>query len=256
MSKSVYLEKEFAKHWDQISGDDGQGYKKFVIDPVVFNLLPDLKGLSALDLGCGNGYMGKKFLQKDADATLMDISPHNLENAKKRIGKNRKATYIEHDVTKKWPVDDEKFDVIFSDMLLNEIENIDDPIKECYRTLKSKGIFLFVITHPGLDLWEHARAKFGNEEGILTKTLPYFERGFTKYILNSDSVGRDEDAHKTYYIEHYVRPVSDYISSVLNAGFSLRKFIEPEIGEDLLQEYPGFKAVTETPGSLIVMCEK
>ena len=83
--KSAFQNPEFAKFWDRISGNQGQAYKQYVVDPILLKWIGNLKGKSILDLGCGNGYMGKKFVAKGAKKVILcDYSEFNLANARKK----------------------------------------------------------------------------------------------------------------------------------------------------------------------------
>src|SRR5262249_13560880 len=155
--QSAYQDKVFAAFWDQISGAKGQTYKEYVVDPAMFKLLGSLKRKTVVDLGCGNGYLGPVFLRKGAKkAILVDVSEANIENAKRR-NSSTKIDFLCQDATKKWKIPSNTIDVIFSDMMLNEVKNIQMPVKEAARVLKRGGKLIFAVTHPAWDLFEFAK---------------------------------------------------------------------------------------------------
>lgn len=97
--KSIYQDQEFAKYWNDRAGDNGEDYKHYVLDPLMLEKIGSLHDKDILEVGCGNGYMSKQFLaQKPKSILMMDLSPHNLAFAKKRIGENSTLTLIEHDI--------------------------------------------------------------------------------------------------------------------------------------------------------------
>src|SRR4051794_28304914 len=128
--KSSFLNKNFVKFWDSLSGENGHSYKEFVVDPAMTKLVGSFKRKSVLDLGCGNGYMGAHFVRRGASKVLlMDLSSYNLLAAKKR-NPSPKVTFLRQDATKPWKLGTRTLDVIYSDMMLNEVGNIHTPIKE------------------------------------------------------------------------------------------------------------------------------
>ncbi len=48
-----------ADAWGAETGDQGEALKRFVVNRLVLDRLPDLRGRSVLDLGAGNGYLAR-----------------------------------------------------------------------------------------------------------------------------------------------------------------------------------------------------
>jgi tRNA (cmo5U34)-methyltransferase len=90
-----------------------------------------------LDLGCGDGVLGRMLLDAHATAhvTFVDFSEPMIEAAKKRIGNNRRATIIEADFSSSaWATGFEAgklFDVIVSGFA---IHHQPDDRKRAHRT--------------------------------------------------------------------------------------------------------------------------
>lgn len=257
--KSIYQDKTFAEFWNERAGAQGEVYKRFVLDPLMFKLAGSLKNKTILELGCGNGYLAPKFIKKNPKGLiLVDISKHNLEYAKSRIN-DKRITYIEQDATTTWRVKNSSINLVYSNMMLNEVENIKAPIKEAYRILKSKGKFIFSVTHPSWDLFIFAQEKAGIKSKKIKNLGNYFNRGFAKYIMGADSKTNptlSKKYNQEFEVEHYQRPLSDYFNSLTEAGFSVKKIIEPEPTKELLQNNPRFKAYKDHPIGLIFDCAK
>ena len=98
----------------------------------------NLKNKTVLDLGCGNGFLGPKFIKRGAKKViLMDISKENLKHARTHSNSKR-IVYLEQNALRKWKLATDTVDVIYSDMMLNEVENINKVISETFRVLKKK----------------------------------------------------------------------------------------------------------------------
>src|SRR3972149_10918221 len=172
--KSLYQNPKFAKYWNERAGNTGEIYKRLILDPLMFRIIGSLKNKIILELGCGNGYLGPVFLtQKPKKLILLDISKYNLQFAKEKCSDSR-IVFLEQDATQKWKVDNNSIDVVYSNMMLNEVDNIKTPIKETFRVLRKKGMFIFSVTHPSWDLYIFAQEKAGIKSNKISGLGNYF----------------------------------------------------------------------------------
>jgi len=88
-----------------------------------------------LDLGCGTGLL-QEFIP-DKKIFGCDFSEKMLERAKER-GEVTKVA----DLNKKLPYEDDSFATILSFTVLQNVENVDNFLKEVKRCLKMSGIFV------------------------------------------------------------------------------------------------------------------
>jgi len=257
--KSLYQNPKFAKYWNERAGNTGEIYKRLILDPLMLKTVGSLTDKVILELGCGNGYLGPMFLtQKPKKLILMDISKYNLQFAKEKCN-DPKIIFLEQDATRKWRVDSNSIDVVYSNMMLNEVDNIKTPIKETFRVLKKGGIFIFSVTHPSWDLFIFAQEKAGKKSNKVQGLGNYFRRGFTKFIMGTDSKTNPTLSEKfgkelfkeLFKVEHYQRPLSDYFNQLIEIGFSVRKILEPELTKQLLEESPRFSEYKDHPVGLI-----
>lgn len=257
--KSLYQNPKFAEYWDKRAGNSGEIYKRMVLDPLMFKLIGSLSNKVILELGCGNGYLGPMFVsQKPKRIILLDISKYNLQFAKEKCDDSR-IIFLEQDATKKWKVNSNSIDILYSNMMLNEVKDIKTPIKEAFRVLKNNGILIFSVTHPAWDLYVFAQEVAGVKSNKIRGLGNYFRRGFAKYIMGKDSKTNPSLAEKykqEFEVEHYQRPLSDYFNELTNIGFSVKKILEPELTNELLQENPRFSEYMNHPVGLVFFCRK
>ncbi len=260
MKKSLYQDAKFAEYWNERAGSEGEAYKRYVLDPLMFGLVREFKNKSVVELGCGNGYLTPKFLEEGVgDLTLMDISEHNLRYAAEKCTDPR-VNFLEQDATTLWRLSDKEFDVVYSNMMLNEVENIKTPIAESYRVLRSGGVFVFSVTHPAWDLYMFAQEKIGSPSKKVKGLGGYFRRGYAKFLMGGDSRTNpsliDKYQEEPFEVEHYQRPIQDYFDQLTNAGFIVKRIIEPELNEDILRNNPRFADYSDNPIGLVFYCEK
>ncbi len=102
-------------------------------------------GSKILDLGCGNGISARLLNQADYDVVGTDISPLFLEEA--RNWENPKLRYQVCDVLE-LPFDNESFDVICSNELIEHLPDVETALKEMARVVRKGG--KVVLSGPNL----------------------------------------------------------------------------------------------------------
>ncbi|HSX34049.1 MAG TPA: class I SAM-dependent methyltransferase [Candidatus Saccharimonadales bacterium] len=260
MQKSLYQDETFANYWNDRAGDAGEAYKRYVLDPLMFKLVGTLTDKTVLEMGCGNGYLAPKFLEQNVrQVIMMDISEYNLRHAAEKCS-DPKVSFVQQDATERWNAPDESIDIVYSNMMLNEVEDSATPMREAVRVLRPGGAFVFSVTHPAWDLFIYAQEK---ATGMKSKKIVglggYFRRGFAKFIMGADSKTNPaigEKYNQEFAVEHYQRPVSDYFSELVDAGFTVNQLVEPELTKEILENNPRFAEYADNPIGLVFYCTK
>jgi malonyl-CoA O-methyltransferase len=110
----------------------------------------NIKPSSILDLGAGTGYGSKKLKQqfKKARYYQIDLSAEMLKISRKQspvfFSKNHFVCADANNI----PLPDEKFDVVFSSLMLQWCNNPDAVFAEINRVLKPGGVFIFASFGP------------------------------------------------------------------------------------------------------------
>ena len=259
MTKSIYQDETFAQYWNERAGETGEVYKRYVLDPLMFPLAGTFTGKTILDLECGNGYLAPKLLEQQPDQIIMmDISEHNLRYAAEKC-RDPKVSFLQQDATEPWKVESGTIDIVYSNMMLNEVENIATPISEAARVLKDGGVFVFSVTHPAWDLFVYAQELAGMPAKKIKGLGGYFRRGFATFIMSGDNKSNPTLKGKysqDFEVEHYQRPLSDYFNQLVDAGFRVERLVEPELTEALLQNSPRFAMYADNPIGLVFCCRK
>lgn len=99
-----------------------------------------------LDLGCGTGVLSKLFMANSNKVVGLDISSQAVEEAKK-CGVNA----IVHDVETSLPFEDNTFDRVMCNSVIEHLLEPEKTVKEIYRVLKSQGSVLFAT--PNSTFW-------------------------------------------------------------------------------------------------------
>jgi SAM-dependent methyltransferase len=181
--------------------------------PFVMALCEPLKGYTLLDIGCGEGYVGRELLKRGA-ATIhgIDISESMIEKAQEEKQKQNlgNATYEVRDIR---GLRDGEFqvDTVLAMFLFNYLNAADtaEVMKKAYSQLKPGGHFIFSVPHPSLAFLKQDKFPFYFE-----KRGGYFSGRnilFPGEIWRRDGISVGvQCVHKTF---------EDYFAAMRYAGF-------------------------------------
>ncbi|OFW40625.1 MAG: hypothetical protein A3J29_20795 [Acidobacteria bacterium RIFCSPLOWO2_12_FULL_67_14b] len=137
----------------------------------VTDLLPDLRGLTVLDAGCGTGRYLRLCAERGATAIGVDLSAAMLSHARHeslRLVRGRLLAL---------PLDTMSVDAVVCGLALGDVAELDVAIAEFARVLRPGGTLVYSMVHPD-----------GAGEGW-TRT---FESGGRVFAINSHWHTRDE----------------------------------------------------------------
>lgn len=213
--------------------------------PALFSMMPDLRGKKVLDLGCGYGEHCKLFVNQSAEKVVgIDISKRMLEVARKE-NSHPKIEYIH------LPIEDaiqlnEKYDVVVSSLALHYVEAFSDVVRSVYSLLNENGVFLFSQEHPLVTAHSAGNRWTRNENG-------------EKMYVNLSNYGVEGERNTTWFIDNikiYHRTFSTIINTLLEAGFSIERIMEPLPTKELLEKYPEHKDLLHKPDFLLCKARK
>jgi len=72
---------ENAEAWTQMARAGCDVYRDYLNTPAFFDMLPDVTGLSGLDIGCGEGHNSRLLAKRCAHLTAIDISEVFIRHA-------------------------------------------------------------------------------------------------------------------------------------------------------------------------------
>ena len=242
--QNIYDNETFFEGYKKLRDNDINANNLFEI-PALFSLLPDLNGKRVLDLGCGFGEHCIHYINMGAaKVTGIDISEKMLEVARKE-NSDTKITYIN------MPIEDilqinEMFDVVISSLAFHYIEDFTGVVNSVYEMLNNGGTFVFSQEHPlctchsGGDRWTK------DNEG-------------NKLYLNLSDYGLEGERESVWFVNNvkkYHRTFSNIINTLIEAGFSIEKMIEPLPTKELLEKHPMYKDLFHKPDFLLVKATK
>ena len=211
--------------------------------PALQALLPDLRGGSVLDLGCGFGWFCRWARQNGAARVLgIDVSERMLERAAATTP-DKEITYARADM-EQLELSMGPFDLVYSSLAFHYIENLDRLMSEVHRALVPGGSLVFSVEHPMYT----APARPGwSVDDTGRKTWP-----IDGYL---DEGSRSTDWLAKGVIKQH-RTLATYVNTILRLGFTLTHVEEWGPTLEQIASRPNWADERQRPPFLLVAARR
>jgi SAM-dependent methyltransferase len=207
MTQNIYDNAEFFERYSQLprSVEGLDGAPEW---PALRALLPNLRDLWVLDLGCGFGWFCRWAREQGAAQVLgIDVSEKMLAHAR-AASPDTAIIYTKADM-EHIELSPGSFDLVYSSLALHYIEHLEELLSQVHRALVPGGRFVFSVEHPAFT----APAEPGwRVDAAGRKTWPI--DGY------SDEGPRSTDWLAKGVIKQH-RTLATYINMLLGLGFAL-----------------------------------
>lgn len=146
MTQNIYDQPDFFSGYSQLGRSVG-GLDAAPEWPALRAMLPDMAGLSVLDLGCGFGWFSRWARQAGAARVLgLDVSDRMLERARETTP----GSGIEYQLAdaESLMLPEAAFDLIYSSLVLHYVVAIEGLLAVLHRALRPGGRLVFSMEHP------------------------------------------------------------------------------------------------------------
>jgi ubiquinone/menaquinone biosynthesis C-methylase UbiE len=231
-------------------GEQGDLWHRAIIDPTLLAVVGTVRGRRVLDLGCGNGYLARRWATEGAAQSVgIDLSEASLRFARRREARRRSgAGFVRQDSADLASFGDDSFDLVVAHMSLMDIENAEGTIREVGRVLAPEGRFVFSINHPCFDIdsrsmWVVERQVYANT--VFRKVAGYREERVVRVPWRISE-------KETAYTTSYHRPLPTYLRYLRKAGLAVVRMEEPYPGPEAIRKSPQAPFMREIPLHLVV----
>ncbi len=250
---------DIRKSWDKITNlylqkypimNDTIHYGPLCPGENKLNLLGDIKGLKAIDLGCGAGQNVVAMAKAGATVTGVDFSINQLTQAKVLAkNENIRAEFIESNMNALPMLADQSFDIVLTACAIAFVKELESTLEEVYRILEPGGRFILAVMHP-------TQYIIDGEEGTMyfNSTYPFKPRVLKwSWDFKEASIP----------FQHYLRSVAEYHNAISDAGLRVSKIVEPKpytgsphvgISKEIMSDYPYI--ANHLPVTLIMLAHK
>ena len=224
MKQNIYDNPDFFNGYMDLRSNE-RGFNTAIEEPAIYSLLPSLGGLRILDLGCGYGKFVAYCLQNGAARVLgVDISQNMISEAKKRV-KSPRASFVVMPA-EDFCADEASFDLVVSSMCFHYVRNIKPVFEKVAFALEENCNFIFSVEHP-----------------ICTSLLKGWcsSDDVSKRHWPVDDYKKETIRASNWFVDgviKYHRTVETYVNELIDAGYTIKRLLEPG---------PTKKSITERP---------
>ncbi|MDX1806162.1 MAG: class I SAM-dependent methyltransferase [Paenisporosarcina sp.] len=229
---------EAIKRWDRNAeiitenyNEHGDLHREVLLNPTLFSLVGDVKQKDILDAGCGEGYLSRIFAKSGASVVAVDYSKNMLEIARKKTPKELNIEYRYGNCENLDVLEDQSFDIIVSNMVIQDLENYKAAINEMFRLLVNGGSFVFSILHPCFVTPKSGWEKKDGEK-LHWNVDNYFYEGVYEQSYPQGQTDKVLFFHRT---------LTSYFNAITEAGFILEEMVEPKPSAEMLEKHPSFE---------------
>jgi ubiquinone/menaquinone biosynthesis C-methylase UbiE len=133
---------------------------------------------SILEIGCGTGKNTIFLNQIGSQVHALDFSEGMIEKAKRKV-QAENVRFSVADLTQTWPCEDQSYDLIVCNLVLEHIEALSFIFSEAFRVLEEKGRFLINELHP-FRQYKGKKARFDGGEGVTE--IPAFVHHISDFV--------------------------------------------------------------------------
>ncbi len=204
--------------YDELLEVDEDSYQRTLILPNMMRLLAPKKGMSVLDLACGQGFFAREFAVAGAAVTGVDVSPELIEIAKKRTGNGATFNVASADDLK--DTHEASFDAVTIILALQNIENLNGTLAECCRVIKPNGRLLVVLNHPTFRIPKKSSWVFDEKNQIQYRRID-------EYISESRvSIEMEPGRQNGRSTRSFHRPLQTYFKALQKNNFYVTRLEE------------------------------
>ena len=244
MKQNIYDSPGFFKGYQRMR-DKSAGLNEMVEQMAMLSLLPEVKGSTVLDLGCGAGELCRRIFSLGAKQVIgVDISANMLELARKEV---IPGVTFEQKAMEDIEFDPGMFDLVVSSLAFHYVADLQKMFQKIYSFLKPSGLLIFSIEHPILTCSQgihHGWVKDPAGQRICWPVDCYSEEG-------------KRESH--WFVEgviKYHRTSATIMNSLIDTGFTIKAVREPTATEEDERIWPELKEAGRRPPYLLVKAIK
>lgn len=249
---------ENADAWTRLSRAGYDVYRDHLNTPAFFEMLPDVRGLSGLDIGCGEGSNTRLLAGRGARVTALDVSEIFIRHANHPpAAEPSSADYLVASAVE-LPFADLTFDFATGFMSFMDIPETGGVLAEAYRILKPGAFLQFSITHPCFDLKQHWNLR--DEKGAVYAVAlgGYFDDQEWDIAEWSFSAAPPEarEGLPDFKVPRSNRTISQWLNLLIETGFILERIVEPRPSDPTVRDHPVLQDAQVVAFFLIVRARK
>jgi ubiquinone/menaquinone biosynthesis C-methylase UbiE len=231
---------ENAEVWTRLARAGYDVYRDHLNTPAFFAMLPDVRGLRGLDVGCGEGHNTRLLARRGARVTAVDVSPTFIRHA--RQFEEQGPLGIEYRVASavELPFPAAAFDFAVGFMSFMDVPEIGRVLAEAHRVLKPGGFLQFSIEHPCFAPAHRRNLRGTDGRTYALEVGEYFRDldGEVSEWLFSHAPPEVRQGLRPFRTPRFTRTLSQWLNLLTETGFVLERLEEPRPSDETVRAYP------------------
>ncbi len=233
-------------------------YRDHLNTPAFFDILPDVRGLHGLDIGCGEGHNTRLLAQRGARMEAIDIAEIFVKKAIEAEQEHPLNIRYQVASATDLPFATEQFDFATAFMCLMDIPDAEMALREAFRVLKPNGFLQFSITHPCFDTPHRKNLRNPEGQTYAIEVGSYFKNlhGDIEEWIFGAAPSDLKDALPKFKIPRFTKTLSQWLNALIGVGFVIEQLQEPAPDDATVKEHPSLQDSQVVAYFLQVRCRK
>lgn len=244
--------------WTRLARAGYDIYRDHLNTPAFLAMLPEVRGLEGLDIGCGEGHNTRQVAQRGARMTAIDIAPSFVAAASEE--ERRQPLGIRYQVATalELPFADGSFDFATAFMSMMDLPGQQRAVAEAHRVLRPGGFFQFSICHPCFqtDKWGWVLDEGGQRLAVTVGDYFTPRQGRVDSWIFTATPAELRRTLEPFHVPRFPQTLAWWINTLLDTGFVLERVGEPRAGEETVKACPALADTQIVAYFLHVRCRK
>jgi ubiquinone/menaquinone biosynthesis C-methylase UbiE len=232
-----------ADAWTKLARAGFDVYRDHLNTPAFFALLPDVTGLTGIDIGCGEGHNTRLLARRGARVTGIDIAEAFIAHSRK--AEAAEPLGIEYHVASAVdiPFAAGSFDFAAGFMSFMDVPETDRVLAESFRVLRPGGFLQFSICHPCFDTPHRRNRRDAAGRTFAIEVGDYFRNleGEVTEWLFSAAPHEAKAGLPQFRTPRFTRTLSQWMNLLIDTGFQLERLAEPRPSDAAVRECPALQ---------------
>ena len=222
-----------AENWTRFVRAGYDVYRDAQNTPAFLAMMPDIRSLSGVDIGCGEGANTRKLARLGAHMRAIDVAPTFIRHAKATEAAAPLGILYQVANGQELPFTDETFDFATAFMSLMDMPDHGRALKEAARVLRPGGFFQFSIVHPCFSPPYRRVVRNARGQAQSIEVGRYFEptNGHVNEWLFADLPAKERKRAEPFRTPMFHRTLSGWVDLICAADLIIEKFGEPTASE-------------------------
>ncbi len=246
-----------AEGWARLARAGYDVYRDWLNTPWFLEMLPDVRGLLGLDIGCGEGHNTRLLARRGARVVGVDIAARFIRYAAEAERAEPLGICYQVASAVALPFRGEAFGFATAFMSLMDIPENDLALAEAFRVLRPGGFLQFSITHPCTDTPHRRNLRDASGKTYAIEAGGYFDtQPRVDEWLFGAAPPEAKAGLKPFRTPRFFRTLSDWLNTLIAAGFAIERVQEPHASDEVIRACHHMQDTQVMPYFLHIRCRK